>query len=275
MSRGAISYEEFPPPPSLARHVERFWTFAGPAGGTERIVPDGRAELVVHLAAPYAERTSTGRWRRQPSSLVAGQLTRPLWLRAKAPVSVVSARLQPAALGVLVGAAASACTDRRIPLAVLAPDSVPALQHALRTASSGRARVDVLADWLARRVAHGRTLDRRVVAAVRRLELADPPTVESLAAELAVTPRQLERLFAQHVGVPPRLYARLQRFRRVFDVLGRGPGAFTRAAMTAGYFDHPEMARDFRRFVGCTARQFVAELDALAAAMSRPRTTSG
>ena len=39
------------------------------------------------------------------------------------------------------------------------------------------------------------------------------------------------------------------------------------AAQDAGYFDHPQMARDFRRFVGCTPSEFVAGRAGLAASL--------
>ena len=43
--------------------------------------------------------------------------------------------------------------------------------------------------------------------------------------------------------------------------------SWTDAAQAAGYFDHPQMARDFRRFLGCTPSEFVAAQQGLAASL--------
>jgi len=66
--------------------------------------------------------------------------------------------------------------------------------------------------------------------------------------------RTLQRRFATHVGVSPRILGSIFRFRRLFDLIQQpeAPG-WVEAALAAGYFDQPQMARDFRRFVGCTA----------------------
>ena len=59
-----------------------------------------------------------------------------------------------------------------------------------------------------------------------------------------------------------------RRFRRVFEALREADAeTWTEAAQAAGYFDHPQMARDFRRFVGCTPSQFVAAGQGLSASL--------
>eukprot|EP01030_Chromulinospumella_sphaerica_P019228 gene19228-19112_t len=74
--------------------------------------------------------------------------------------------------------------------------------------------------------------------------------------------------FARIVGVPPRMLAAILRFRGVFEALSEsGVTSWTDAAQAAGYFDHPQLARDFRRFVGCTPSQFLAQQAGLAASL--------
>ena len=48
-----MEYREYSPAPALRPHVACYWTLAGPGGAPERVLPDGRAELVVHLADPF------------------------------------------------------------------------------------------------------------------------------------------------------------------------------------------------------------------------------
>jgi transcriptional regulator GlxA family with amidase domain len=79
----------------------------------------------------------------------------------------------------------------------------------------------------------------------RRVALAELCTLAGLGE------RQLQRRFAEVVGIAPRTLAVVVRLRRVFDTLRDAPWS-TRSerAQAAGFFDHPQMARDFRRLLG-------------------------
>jgi transcriptional regulator GlxA family with amidase domain len=88
----------------------------------------------------------------------------------------------------------------------------------------------------------------------------DSPYLSSprlLATGAELSERQLQRRFKAHVGVSPRQLQSVLRFRRVFDAIERtGPPGWVEAALAAGYFDQRQMARDFRRYLGVSARQW-------------------
>jgi AraC-like DNA-binding protein len=74
--------------------------------------------------------------------------------------------------------------------------------------------------------------------------------------------RALQRRFGDRVGVAPRTLRSVFRFRRIFDhAMGEDADAasWLEAGLAAGYFDQPQMARDFRRFLGCTATAWARE----------------
>src|SRR3954463_1454119 len=100
-----MRYREMPPPADLAAWVRCAWLFEAPAAGDapERIVPDGRPELIVHAGAPFAELGDTGLPRPQPLALLAGQLTLPLQLRSTGPALVVGVRFHPHGARALYG----------------------------------------------------------------------------------------------------------------------------------------------------------------------------
>ena len=76
--------------------------------------------------------------------------------------------------------------------------------------------------------------------------------MRDLAAFCNLSERQLERLFLEKVGIAPKLYARIRRFRSVLDCL-EDPASFESpkladVAASFGYTDQSHMARDFRNF---------------------------
>jgi AraC-like DNA-binding protein len=105
--------------------------------------------------------------------------------------------------------------------------------------------------------------------------------VETAIAALAAgrpppASRALQRRFAREVGVPPRTLAAVFRFRRVFDALAENDAAtWTQAAQAVGYFDHPQLVRDFRRFLGCTPSQYMRTRGALAAGVASIQDRAG
>jgi len=250
-----MSYAEFPPPRDLAGSIACIWRFQDPdPGPLERIVPDGRCELVWHGDSPFLERAENGDWRVQPRLVFAGQLTRPLHLRAQGPADVIAVRFRHAAARAFFGAPMQEATDRRIDLG-------GALDHAHRDAES------LLAFVRERNRAVAYAPDAVVERCVDRI-VEDGASVEALLADAAIGRRQLERRFAAGVGVGPALCAAIVRFRRVFDELDRGGARpWTDAAIAAGYSDQSHFIREFRRFVGCTPGEFAKSSTGLSAAL--------
>src|SRR6185369_10371471 len=94
--------------------VECYWTLEGAAPGmVQRVVPDGRAEIILNLAEPF-EALDRDAWLGQPQCFLAGQITGPLILRARGTSRIIGIRFRPGGVGQLVGAPASELTGRTI-----------------------------------------------------------------------------------------------------------------------------------------------------------------
>ncbi|MFN3512719.1 MAG: helix-turn-helix transcriptional regulator [Phenylobacterium sp.] len=110
-------------------------------------------------------------------------------------------------------------------------------------------------------------IDPPVAAAVAALRASEGRIpLEQLAGVAGLPPRTLQRRFASLVGISPRTLAAVIRVRRLFDALERAE-TWSAAAQEAGYFDHPQMVREFRRFIGCTPSEFAAGRPGLAASL--------
>jgi AraC-like DNA-binding protein len=262
-----MDYREHAPPSALARALACIWTFEDDAACAEpqRVVPDGRCELLVHFGAPYREADSDAP---QARVVFAGQLTRPLWLHATGPCGVVAARFDCAAARAFLGMPMDRATDRRLALAGLWPEAIRALEGDVLAAPSMQARVDAIARFVGQRL-EGTGPDAAIERGVAAMQQASAEiSVEEIAAAAGMSRRQLERRFRDAVGIPPGTLADILRFRRVFDAMERDSARpWTDAAAAAGYFDQSHLIRDFRRFVGCTPGEFLAARPGLATAL--------
>lgn len=250
-------YAEFEPPVSLRPFVRVIWTYAAPnpTGDVQRIAPDGCPELILNIGSPYEEQAEDG-WCLQPAALFAGQMTRPIAIRPVGPVELVAVRFHPDGARDWLGRPLAEATDRRL-------DMTARLAGLIATAGDPQAQVGVMATLLEDR----RRRENWSIEADLRAELEAAAVARPVLQRLPAAQRALQRRFSDRVGVPPRLLRSIFRFRRVFDHAAQADQdalGWLEAGLRAGYFDQPQMARDFRRFLGCTATEWAREQAELA-----------
>jgi AraC-like DNA-binding protein len=269
-----MHYAEVQPAASLAPYVRCIWTFDDDDGdgAAQRIVPDGRPELIVHCDEPYREVDGT-RAARQPRILFAGQLTRPLWLQAGVGSRVIGVRFHPAGAHRFLGTALEAFTDARVDVASLWPEEEARLWSEVQADPDRANRITAVERSVGRRIAASGIEEDAIVAGCVAAMERQPhaQAVDAIAADAGIGRRQLERRFRRAVGISPGTLADILRFRRVFDAIEHdSTRPWTDAAAAAGYFDQSHLVRDFRRFVGCTPTEFAASRPGLATALVEP-----
>lgn len=246
-------YAEFAPPETLRPWVRKIWTYASPnpSRTPQRIAPDGCPELILDIGSPYEEQGDDGVFRLQPTRIFAGQMTRPMAIRPVGPVELVAIRFEPDGARDWLGRPVTDATDRRL-------DMVERLADLSAPAGDPEAQASSMADWVDKqRRAKDWSIDPEVRAEVAAAETGQPAADRSPAEQ-----RAQQRRFQDRVGVSPRTLRSIFRFRRVFDHVAEGgpePTGWLEAGLAAGYFDQPQMARDFRRFLGCTATEWARE----------------
>jgi transcriptional regulator GlxA family with amidase domain len=70
-------------------------------------------------------------------------------------------------------------------------------------------------------------------------------------AQFDLSGRQLERLFQQYVGLSPKSFGRILRFKQVMRLAEqRRIANWAELALIAGYYDQAHLIRDFHQFAG-------------------------
>jgi AraC-like DNA-binding protein len=90
---------------------------------------------------------------------------------------------------------------------------------------------------------------------------ADPLTsLDFLARQACLSPRQFNRKFTERMGVGPKLYSRLLRFHNAYLFKTAHPTlAWPTVAIEFGYTDYQHMVRDFREFTNTTPNAWLQE----------------
>ena len=258
-------YREFVPRPELRQHV-RALAWYGPADraahgrvparefyvGNDRELTPSFADAQTSLLFPLGFAYRDDAWEDCATSgaTVMGPVT-----QATQPgterLAMVGVYLRPRGSAALLGVPAAELTDRVLPLGAIWNDfAIPA----------ERATLDVVERYLMRRL-------RSVVPSARGLRIAELAShvrraggalsVGRMADLAGVSPQHLGRLFLEHIGVAPKLYARLARFRAGLRYVqcADDAGGWSRLAARLGYADQSHFIAEFREFASFTPEQ--------------------
>lgn len=262
-----MEYIEHLPSVLLRSVVRCYWHLRvqGTPGVLERIVPDGCAEIILNRADRFRRVADDGRSHRQAEVLLVGQLRRAVSITPEGCVDLLGIRFEPGGLHALLGVPMHELTDQDVAVDQVHRRLSGALQAAAQLGTPlerGSAVDRILLEEQSRQ--RNRRTPAFLAPATRLLD-GGTRTVDSVADELGVGRRRLERAFRQQVGLSPRHFLRVRRIQSVLRALEgtSAPTSWARLAYAAGYFDQSHLIRDFRLIAGTTPKQYVAEQNAM------------
>ncbi|MBZ2187071.1 MAG: helix-turn-helix domain-containing protein [Bryobacter sp.] len=240
-----MGYWEIRPSPQLASYIECFWISRSlrPAPG-QRILPDGCVDIV------FSTRKSN------PVGLnVVGLMTRPLTRNFEATEEFFGVRFRPGAASAFIPDAPG-LTDRIEPLESFWGSTARTLRDRLANASAPQQMAEMFES-----LANPRWSMDGISLAVTHLATpgAPPSRLSDMAGQ---SERSFRRGCLARVGVPPKLLARILRFRNASDRIrqssaGRAQPNWAEFAAACGYYDQSHMIREFHEFAGCTPGRFI------------------
>jgi AraC-like DNA-binding protein len=265
-----MRYQEFPPPAGLAGLVDCLWLSEsvaaqpGMAALSHRVLPDNRTDIL---------------WQDSGAAFFVGMMSGWFDVPAERPVRTVAVRFRAGAAGLFLGGLPLASLmDGRADLQDLwgraAADRLgDALWSVARTDNERLALLtEALYDRLSLASAGARAATALASRAVAQLEASGGALrVETLAGELGVSRQHLAAQFRDHVGLPPKLFARICRFRTARAAAlaakeeraaqpgtpGRAVHDWAALALDSGYFDQSHLIRDFHDFTGTSPEAYI------------------
>jgi AraC-like DNA-binding protein len=271
-----MEYREYRVRPPLDAMVECVWFLRGAGGhgadALQRVLPDGCIELIVHLGDAFASLADTGARTRQASSLIVGMLTRPIVLQTPACVDTMGVRFRPGGAYPFVVSPLAELTDRTVALDDVWGAPARCLVEQLGAARSDAARLDLVTCELLSRLVAAEP-DRLVGFVVGNLtQSAGRAEVGVVARRVGVTPRHLQRRFADRVGVGPKVLARILRFQNTLrHRTAATPVEWARVAVECGYADQSHLIREYAALAGETPGSLLAAEGELSSYFTAPQ----
>ena len=249
-------------PSGLAGLVESIWRFDGKLSRRERHYPTGELDLIIQLDAPSESfRVVEGQPAATcPSSCLAGLIVAPLVIETPAARSrMLGVRLRPTGAFALFGLPLRELTGTAVDLHDIVGSEARRLAERLDEARSDEARLRLMACWIEDRFEGRASTDAGVDYAVSEIERAGGTvSIANLLGQIGASPKRFARLFEDQVGVRPKLFSRIVRFRELAAALPTADDSLSDTVIAHGYYDHSHMNADFREFAGMSPRQFLA-----------------
>lgn len=160
-----------------------------------------------------------------------------------------------------IGFLARELKDRIVPFSDLKKSGNHSLLQKLKAARDGKSRIELLESALLARLAKAQAFDvqQGIRLAEYVLRSQGQMTIEALANAAGVSRQHLTKSFHNFVGLCPKFFCRLARFRRALTYAARGENVdWAQAAIESGYYDQSHMISEFREFSSFTPRQLAS-----------------
>jgi AraC-like DNA-binding protein len=260
-----LQFRHFPPHPALTGIVRDYWLLeAGSSPASLDLVPDGYPECFFSLEHRILFRMAAGDWQRFPAAGMIGQLTGTFSIEVPAFCRLLSVKLYPWAAQALFGQPAWELNNLAPELEALAPcRELRTLADRIGT-EPGFEKMRLLLDQFflnklrSKPEMAGNPFLRFSVQKIFGSQGTLP--LDGLTGKTQASRRYLEKQFKTHIGLSPKLYARVIRVKKasicLLDPAYRGNLATIAASLD--YFDQSHFLKDFKAIVGKSPTAFLA-----------------
>lgn len=245
------------PAAPLSAYVDLIWYYRGFSRGhaKERLLPTGVAELVINLHEDEVrtyDPDNLDRCIRHPGSVVVGVHTRYFVLDTEEQINVIGVHFRPGGAFPFLAPPAHELRDEHVDLEAIWGLEARRLRERLLAAPAPEDKFALLEQALLARLGRSAEPHAAVLHALRCIDQAPHlQTIAGLTERLGLRPKRFIQLFAEQVGLTPKVYCRIQRFQRVIAQVGRQRQVdWAGVAAGCGYYDQAHFIRDFRAFSG-------------------------
>ncbi len=228
--------QELAPSARLREWVDAIWMSEPSASAAPfTVLPDNCCDALFDLEAAQ--------------SFVVGAMTVPLVLPAGPSPAYLGIRFKPGRARMFFEHPLHLVADQRVAIR-------STLAEQLAEATDPERRMAIAERAIEARLARAAVRDRRIDEAVA-LFLRGGDSIEDVAAAVGMTRQHLRRRFLEEVGLSPKTFARVARFRRLLlDARRSGRPSWAALAVDHGYSDQSHLIAEFQTLAGASPVPF-------------------
>ena len=216
------------------------------------LIPDGHSEIVFRFAGSFT------RWgidapnnpSQMAASYVIGGRSKSVFTRSNGGLRLAGVKLDPRALRALIGTPLGEFRDTTVACADLEVAALSELEQRVANLRSVDQLTSVFDQFFLRRMTDELSEENAISHLLERIHATrGSQSILTWARDHRVDPRTLERRFVAQMGMTPKQFARIERFKHSYHRLGtRQPGECR--TYLDHYYDESHFSREFRHFLG-------------------------
>ncbi|MDH6305492.1 AraC-like DNA-binding protein [Parabacteroides sp. PF5-5] len=240
-------YKEYPPDLRLQRLIETYWVADGVIEDsvTQRILPDGCVDIIFDFG-------SNNNTKQHPTGLpkLVGTMTSLLEISYQpGRVQMMGIRFAPAGITAFTRMPVSGITNQNIELPLAETLFDKSFYERLPDMECMQERIVYINTYFLARMHKLYLPDRQIKHAVSLIQSNNGHlSVWKIAGEVCLSERQFERKFKTTIGISPKAFSNIMRFRFVRRYMEAHPDeSMYEIAIACGYHDHSHMNKEFQR----------------------------
>ena len=268
------NYRTLPADASLRAIVSYYWVIkCGSQTPTtpELLVPDGLDEIIFAYDSHFKrtrindnEQSQSEPILHNGNSYVVGCKSYSVVCTKTTSLSMIGVKLKPGVLNKMFRIPMNECKEQPLNFVELKSTAMHTLEDQLHAAHSLNSIKQILDGALKRLLTGLCDKNSLIDHAICELFASQGGCrISDIAAKLSVTTRHLQKQFEYRVGVSPKCFARIIRFKAIYQALQNLPDSKTLPAdiESLGIYDQSHLIREFNRFVGCTPQKLLNPCD--------------
>jgi AraC-like DNA-binding protein len=252
------------PGPPLSDFVELMWfgdDYCVPHA-LERVLPTGDMSLIINLHEDRTrvyDRDDLRKCKTFPGAILVGAHSRFSVIDTAEQRTTAGAVFKPGGAFPFFKLPAGELQDDDVPLDVLWRAEASLLRERLLEAQTPQAKFAAFERVLLAKIVKPLERHPAVRFAVGNFLRRPHGAISSVTQQIGLSERRFIQVFADQVGLTPKLFCRVQRFQQVLRQLTRTDDIdWAQIALSCGYFDQAHFIHDFRAFSGINPSTYLA-----------------
>ncbi|MFO7879069.1 MAG: helix-turn-helix domain-containing protein [Bacteroidales bacterium] len=217
-----------------------------------KISPSGNPELIFHFGDTISiDASNNNTPGTQPESVIAGQITQPVFLEFGSNIQCICVKLQPYALSALFNINSNAFTNRATCLSEVMPSMQKEIFEQLSEAKNDHVRIIIIEEYLRKLLKKHNNISEITCSMIDYVKSNNNICFEKLRREINFCSRTLQRKIMSDVGITPKMLLRIIRFNKAFNYIKHNQNLNLQdISFILGYYDLAHLINEFKEFSG-------------------------
>jgi AraC-like DNA-binding protein len=212
--------------------------------------------MVFHYGSPSKFQKKNSSNYIEPNLVICGQQTNYYDLSLSGKTGMILIVFRPHGVKSFFNFPITELLNENLSLQDLAINETKELEDKLFNSPNNKQRVIHLENFLIKRLIHNNEFER-VEHAIKIIENSKGQIrAKDIAHEVCLGIKQFERMFSKYVGVNPKKFASIVRFRNVIQMKSKHKKSMSQLAFDNGYYDQSHFIHDFKSLTGLTPKAF-------------------